>query len=233
VIASLALVLLSPALQTPSNTSADEWIAKLRRGDWAERTMAAAMIGSLGPGAKAAVPALAAALDDRDAPGLFRGTVATTLARLGPEAREAVPALLRVLRDDDPERAEEDSLWDQARANTAYALGQVGAADRGSIVPALLEVAPRTRGNLRNLCLSSLETLGLSAADAATAVPVLIRILEEWKEGVAGQRSAAVLLGQIGPSAKASLPALDAACDSRDEGVRQAAQQALRKIREN
>lgn len=208
----------------------EELAAQLRSGSWDQRTIAAAMLATLGDQAKPAVPALAAALQDDQAPSLFRTTATTTLGVLGPAGREALPALLDVLSKADPERAAEDDLWDQARANAAYALGRVGGEDRGRVVAALLAVVPDSRGNLRDLALGAVETLGLRTEDESKALPVLTRVLEEWKLGTEGQRAAAVLLGRMGPRAKSAVPALERAQSSRDDGVRQAAAEALRQI---
>ncbi|HET7295296.1 MAG TPA: hypothetical protein VFM88_22955 [Vicinamibacteria bacterium] len=210
--------------------SVDELAAQLRSGTWDQRTVAAAMLATHGEQARPAVPALAAALQDPRATSLFRTTATTTLGVLGPAAREAVPALLAIVSNADPERAAEDELWDQARANAAYALGRAGSDDRGRVVPALLAAVPEARGNLRDLALGALETLGLRAEDEAAALPALTRVLQEWKLSTEGQRAAAVLLGRMGPRARSALPALEAALMSRDDGVRQAAVEALRKI---
>jgi len=57
-------------------------------------------IGSVGPHASRAVPALVKLLNEGDQPGRLAASYA--LARLGPTAREAAPALRRALLDEDP-----------------------------------------------------------------------------------------------------------------------------------
>jgi HEAT repeat protein len=68
----------------------------------------------MGPPAKAAVPALGAALEDRE--GFVRGTAASALAQIGPGARPALPRLRAALGDADV----------GVRVEAAEALGKVG-----------------------------------------------------------------------------------------------------------
>lgn len=75
------------------------------------RMDAAMALFRLGPAARAAVPALVAAVQRRDnrtlAPGIpfghtIREQAALALGRIGPDAREAVPVLRQALADDEP-----------------------------------------------------------------------------------------------------------------------------------
>jgi HEAT repeat protein len=72
-----------------------EWIADLKAAAPATRNAAAYEIASLGPAAKAAVPALIEALDDGDAAVRFPVTVA--LGEIGPDAVAAVPRLKQMM----------------------------------------------------------------------------------------------------------------------------------------
>jgi HEAT repeat protein len=73
------------------------WIADLRAQAPYTRNKAAYAISSMGPAAKAAVPALIEALAD-DAPTV-RFPVEVALREIGPAAKDAVPALTKALDD--------------------------------------------------------------------------------------------------------------------------------------
>lgn len=83
-----------PEFQGRSLTS---WVSDLKALAPYSRNAAAYAIGGMGPAAKAAVPALIAALDDPEA--TVRFPVCIALREIGPAAKEAVPALTKVLDD--------------------------------------------------------------------------------------------------------------------------------------
>lgn len=206
---------------------------QLRAEDWTQRTMAASMLSQHGAAASPAIPLLLEPLNDaRGTARIYRSTVPITLGIIGPPARSAIPALVEMLKTEDPEPDHpEANLWTMARANAAYALGTIGPADRPSAFGPLLEAARDTRGRIRANALVALSLLGVRAgAEADAAVPVLVQVLEDWKDLVESQQSAAELLGSIGPPARAAVPALTRALDSRSDGVRGAAKVALEKI---
>ena len=72
-----------------------EWIADLKGAAPATRNAAAYEIASMGPAAKAAVPALVEALGDPDPAVRFPVTVA--LSEIGPDAAAAVPRLKEMM----------------------------------------------------------------------------------------------------------------------------------------
>ncbi len=72
-----------------------EWIADLKAAAPSVRNGAAYEIASMGPAAKAAVPALIEALDDPDPAVRFPVTVA--LGEIGPDAVAAVPRLQKMM----------------------------------------------------------------------------------------------------------------------------------------
>lgn len=206
---------------------------QLRAEDWTQRTMAASMLSQHGAAAVPAIPLLLEPLKDaRETARIYRSTVPITLGIIGPPARSAIPALVEVLKTEDPEPDHpEANLWTMARANAAYALGTIGPADRPTAFAALLDAARDTRGRIRANALVSLSTLGIRAGpETEAAVPALVQVLEDWKDLVESQQSAAELLGSIGPPARAAAPALTHALDSRSDGVRAAAKAALEKI---
>jgi hypothetical protein len=74
------------------------WVTDLRTALAPQtRNAAAYAISGMGPAAKAAVPALIAALDDPDA--AVRFPVCIALREMGPAAKDAVPALTKTLDD--------------------------------------------------------------------------------------------------------------------------------------
>ena len=116
------------------------------------REAAARSLGSLGPAAQAAIPALAAAL--RDPEGRVGMDAADALGRIGGKA--AVPALVRALRDRN----------ERLRWTAAYALGQIG-------VPALEAIPGLTRSlsdePVRFFAAYALARMGTSAIPALVA----------------------------------------------------------------
>src|SRR3990172_1588173 len=91
----LLLLLLAPQVNSSQEEkdpvvdgrSLSEWVKDLQSTDYRERQEAALAIAELGPQAKAAVPALIAALSDR----ILDRYIVTALQKIGPEA---VPALI-------------------------------------------------------------------------------------------------------------------------------------------
>lgn len=77
--------------------SLSSWVADLKALAPQSRNAAAYAISGMGPAAKAAVPALIAALDDPEP--VVRFPVCIALREIGPEAKEAVPALTKALDD--------------------------------------------------------------------------------------------------------------------------------------
>lgn len=75
------------------------WIADLNAAAPYTRNAAAYAISSMGPAARAAVPALVAVLKDEEAPPSVRYPVCVALREIGPDARDAVPALTAALDD--------------------------------------------------------------------------------------------------------------------------------------
>lgn len=75
-----------------------EWIADLKAAAPSVRNAAAYEIASMGPAAKAAVPALIEALDDPDPAVRFPVTVA--LGEIGADAAAAVPRLQQMMFDE-------------------------------------------------------------------------------------------------------------------------------------
>ena len=76
------------------------WKLWWRYGPWEQRREAiAATLAEIGPDAKEAVPALAAALTSPEVE--VRGRAAFALSEIGPAAKSAVADLAKLLKDDD------------------------------------------------------------------------------------------------------------------------------------
>lgn len=142
----------------------------------------------------------------------LRQTIIVGIALAGSDAVAALPAL---------SRATEDASSDVRRA-ACQAIGAVSSQDVGALIP-LLE----------RLLLDDDEAVKDAAADAmaqvgSVAVPTLTRLLERGDLDL--QWRAARALGQLGPSAKASLSQLRLALQSPHGSLRIEAADALFKI---
>lgn len=136
--------------------------------DDSEPTIAVRALSSLVEGGVEIVPALAAALDQREA----RYWACLALGEIGPQAKAAVPALIKVLADDRPEVRLQATIalaeigpdakpavgelvklladpFDSVRLTTAFALGRIG--DEGA-TDALVKVEANADPSLRMLC---------------------------------------------------------------------------------
>ena len=175
------------------------------------RPKAAAIIARIGPPAKAAVPALIKALEDKN-PVLF------ALAAIGPDAAEAVTAISQALG------APETNVCYSA----CFALGKIGPAAESA--KAALE--KNLVGDDHFLCMASAWALchiaPKSPETAAKAVPVLIEALGEPDAMTRGH--AAESLELFGPLAGDAVEALKKLHDDPDEEVRAAAAKALKAI---
>jgi HEAT repeat protein len=211
------------------------------------RRFAVAALGKIGPAASGAVPALIARLQDPD--GVIRRYASWSLGCIGRPAKDAVPALIAMLKDKEKE----------ARESATWALGKIGL-DAKAAVPALIKTAKKDRdhglaaealgrigADARAAVPTLVELLDQSSAEARirialahwritgheeTAVKVLTAALTDEQSAV--RCDAADALGEMGPKARAAVPALIAlmkrtTSDDRSQD-REAARQALRKI---
>src|SRR5262245_8418255 len=101
--------------------SLSAWVEALKDKDPKIRVQAAKALESIGPKAKAAVPALIDALKDESV--LVRGPAAGALGGIGPEAKAAVPALVETLKDKN----------EHLRCQAALALGKIGPDARAAV----------------------------------------------------------------------------------------------------
>lgn len=226
---------------------AQKLIKKLARDKDPEmRSLAAERLGNLG--VPEAVPALAAALEDKDSS--VRANAAGGLLKMGEAAKDAMPALQEALLDSDT-----TTVWNAAGAlhnmgivttdlmpayrrllldpdcdmkvSAATAISEYAAP--AELLPIAVECRKAAPGDFSDTASDARKLMAVVAKDR-TAVPLIVERLEtdrawdvrEW---------AAEALGDLGTAAKAGVPALQAALDDPDERVRAAAERALAKVR--
>ena len=206
----------TPPAQRPAepalSAEARELVDELQHaGSADQRWKAAEALGNLGREARGAVPALAAALRDRN--DQVRWRAAEALGKLGPDAAAAVPALVDAL-----------DRSDMLAQEAAKALGRMGGAARPA-VSALASALTRDDVYLRREAAKALVKLG---PDAEEAVPVLVEALRDKDRTVRAE--SCKVLGRIGPAARSAVPALKALLRDPDDLVRVQADEALRRI---
>ena len=118
-------------------------------------------LGKIGPGAKAAVPALINALRN-DANNSLRQDAARALGQIGPEASAAIPVLIRWLKDGD----------ENDRRAALFALRDFGP-EAKSAVPVLLDLLANEKEYDSNYNAARLAAVGPGASGAA---PTLIAL---------------------------------------------------------
>ena len=186
-------------------------------GDEELRVVAVMALGRMGAGAKSSVPVLVELLNDDDPK--FRVEVQFALGAIGADSATATPALIAALADSDVEVCR----------SACFALGQIGPAAAGA-TEALNEMFESEGGAFR---LVSIWALRKIHPDDQTiiekAVPLLTAGLSHERELV--RRECAVALGDIGSQAESALDALQRASELDTPPVREAAQQAIAKIK--
>jgi HEAT repeat protein len=191
---------------------------------------------SLGQIGAPAVGALANALSHADSD--VRAAAAKALGRLGPAATPSVPQLAKRLMDEDRDVRVEAAvaLWAitdkqdhvapilaEAAKNdlrrVVEAVINIGPAAK-DVVPALMRAMDENEGFLRSVTGTALGYVG---ADAAPAVPTLIKL----RKVVAGSMNATTALGLIG---RPAVPALREALRSPNADLRAGAAEALNQM---
>lgn len=219
-------------------------LAALQDADVQRRRTACAMLGSLGPVAKPAVPALNLALDDEHE--TVRMHAVGALGEIGIPAALVIPALTKALHD----RA--NQVRHRALTQFAFSIPPTESA-----MPHLKELAEDKNANIATLAKAALNSphrqaknrtavyvtmlqMGSSGRDytlrqlaqlgpeASGAVPAVIRILQDTQP--LHRYLAAEVLSAIGPGAREAVPALTAAAQDEDAVVRESAAEALRAI---
>ncbi len=191
--------------------SAHSYIQQLKTANEKELSTLIETLVSLG---KPAVPALIDALQDREP--AVRNSAAIALGKIGKDANAAVPALKKVLDDRDF----------QVRSSAMQALSFI---DKKAIVPFLIEELSSEQAWERYSATHALRTFG---KEAVAAVPALIKVIKEDKDGSV-RSSATTALGLIGKDARTAIPTLIKSLQDKDEKVRYGAAYALGNIGES
>jgi HEAT repeat protein len=205
----------------------DELIKQLQTGDSEVRRSAAKALGEGGAESKAAVPALIKALRDHDT--FVRRFSAQALGDIGPDAHSAVPALATALND--PKK--------EVQSAAAHALGKLGPSGVEILIDLLRDDSKDAA--TRRQAIDALSNLGPAGH---SAVPTLTELLKEktskGKKKVAPDDlrvSAAMALGSLAKAEDTNtIETLESLMDKKSKAPRdlkQAANQALRKIRRN
>lgn len=181
-------------------------------------SLAATILGEIGPDAAAAVPRLVKLLSADDEATKTEALLA--LAAIGPNAIAAAPELLSLL----------NSKAKFGRGGAAYVLAKIGAK---TAIPLLTQtINEEGYDSLQMASAWALVTLAPDNADfARLAVPHLTAGLSSKRSLV--RREAADALGRIGGPAEAAVPSLVAALNDPAPDVRAEAVVALAKIGSN
>ena len=179
-ISGTIFIFLMGALMTAA-AQVDELISDLVDGGKVARREAARSLALIGPEAKAAVPALARALDDDEVQVFFWS--ATALANLGPAAHEATPELIKRLSRGGRR------YRDQVRLRVVTALTRIGPA----AVPQLIDALGDDSSSIRSGAANVLGNMGPAAHEA---VPRLFALLADEENHIGETAGAA--LGKIG-----------------------------------
>ena len=174
-------------------------------------------LGRIGPGkTKGSVRNLCDALEDSDA--LVRRDAAAALGEYGASARSAVPILVS--------RFKQEKVT-AVRKNIVHSLVDlVGPENRGVIADLQTTLRDADPEMARD---AAVAIAGAGGPEAAVAVPVLCKALEEDREASV-RRQAAAALSRIGPDAVGSVTSLVRALSDRDPFVRRNSALALGQI---
>lgn len=205
----LSLSILASNSARGKEPSVEDLAGKLGSADEQVRIDAARQLGWLGPAAAPAVPALKALLRD-DSP-MVRAYAAGSLGRIGDAAKPAVPDLVRSIADPAP----------AVRRKSIESLERLRP-DPALTVRAFVRLMEDPEPSVRLRALSALVEHG------ETAVPVLIELLEKDQAAY----WACLVLNEIGPDAKAAVPALTQRVSDPRAEVRREAILALTEIGE-
>lgn len=183
------------------------------------RLQAIQIIGRIGPNASGAVPALIRALSEQDP--TTQAEVLFALASIGPQAEAAVPGAVAALGDNDP----------AVRFGAVYALGRVGP-PAAKAIPLLLQGLNDDDPYFSTVCAWALVQIDPENEQTITkALPHLTDALTHRESFVRAE--AATTLGNLGTRALPALAALERAIFDEDEGVRQAAMAAIKRIQQS
>jgi HEAT repeat protein len=189
-----------------------------RLKDPASQERALRVFSRMGASAAGAVPLVVELLGEAET--TRRRDFVLALGSIGPAAAEATSALVPLLHDRD----------EDIRVATAFALANIGPAARAAVE----ELQKNLKSKDQLLSLACAEALLRIQPDdphaVATAVSVLVNLLQEGKTDVT-RLEAAAALGDLGTTAKSAVTALQKAQSDPSPAVRDAAHDALTKVR--
>jgi HEAT repeat protein len=189
----------------------------LRDGDWFVRSAAGKALGEYGPDAKSAIPELTKTLNDAD--GHVRVAAAFALYRIDGKPDTAVPVLIEVLNS-----KEEGSY---APASAAQTLGKIGPPAKEAIPDLTASLSNKNRG----LRICAAGALWRITNESDSSLPILIKAVKDGESVAESDTHQAIeILEDMGPQAKAAVPALLAA-HARTEGwARDMLERVLKRI---
>ncbi len=215
-------------------------VEALRSDDQDARGQAALQLGSLGPEALPAVPAMVGAIETSDA--TVRNALAQALARVGADAlpalvgalgsadaptREWTAVAIGMMGTDDPDAvaAHARNLDDPAtgaRTGATFALSQLGSAAAPAVAALVRRIDEDPTADVRRFAVIALHRQDHDER----AILAIGRALAD--EDVQIRGTAAVALGRVGDSARPAIPALLDALADDSEQVRGMVTDALR-----
>lgn len=215
------------AIVPPGKPVVDALAHALSDEDWFVRFTAVGSLQKFGLAAKGAEPALIRALHPNDQIKDFRpircGAALVALARIDPHARElgeAVSLVVDKLLNYDAD----DS--DGSRVVGAQMLGECGPI-ASAAVPALVH---RLKDKQDDVRIAAAEALLKIAPEKNHEAAIGVLTEELKNRDVLTRILAAEALGRLGPVAQETAPALESVLKAPEAEVRQAAEQALKKI---
>ena len=211
----VCLLLLSPLLtaaeQPPAGAESkvvQRWCEELKSKEFRQQWHAAYVLGTLGPQAAEAVPALHAVLDVKSGANEYaRSMAAWALGRIGPAAESEIPFLIETMHA---------TKLVAVRRSTAVALGNFGPAAKAAVSELV-----KMLGNEDEIVRVNAAVALWKIKGHPKAVPALLEMLRRAEPAQA--YPAAVALGQMEKEADTVAPALIEALHSPSADVRRAA----------
>jgi HEAT repeat protein len=215
----VCLLLLSPLLtaaeQPPAGAESkvvQRWCEELKSKEFRQQWHAAYVLGTLGPQAAEAVPALHAVLDVKSGANEYaRSMAAWALGRIGPAAESEIPFLIETMHA---------TKLVAVRRSTAVALGNFGPAAKAAVSELV-----KMLGNEDEIVRVNAAVALWKIKGHPKAVPALLEMLRRAEPAQA--YPAAVALGQMEKEADTVAPALIDALHSPSADVRRAASRSL------
>ena len=181
------------------------------------RHVAVQVLTGMGPKAKAAVPVIIEVLGEKVLPVDFRSDLQFALGAIGPDAAGATDVLIKATGSGD-QRVSHSAM---------YALGRIGAG-AAKAAPALRKVMQGEAHSRLPAVWALVRIQPKDRAMAKAAVPLLVKGLGH--EDALVRMECVIALGDIAALARSAAAAVRKATRDENEGVREAAKDALLKI---